>query len=44
MFQGKNASNSEWKVIVKVKIIITNVNVIDVNVVARSKIIEEWVF
>jgi len=44
MFQGKNASNLEGKAIVEVKTITTNVNVIDVNVVTRSRIIKKQIF
>jgi len=36
MFQGKNASSSEGKIIVEVKTNTTNVNVIDVNVVVQE--------
>jgi hypothetical protein len=41
MFQGKNASNLDKKMVSKVNIIIVNVNVIDVNVVIRSRITKE---
>jgi hypothetical protein len=44
MFQGKNASNLQGKAIDKVKIVTTNVNVIDVNVATRSRIIKKQVF
>jgi hypothetical protein len=44
MFQGKNASNLEGKTIAKVKTVTTNVNVIDVNVVTRSRIIKKKMF
>ncbi len=39
MFQGKNVSTLDGKVVVDVKI----VNVVDVNVVAKSKITKEQV-
>ncbi len=38
MFQSKNASNTNGKMVADVEIIITKVNVMDVNVVTRSKI------
>ncbi len=38
MFQWKNASSSNGKVVAKVKTITIDVNVVDVNVVARNKI------
>jgi hypothetical protein len=41
MFQGKNASSLEGKAIVEIKTIITNVNVVDVNVATITKIIED---
>ncbi len=41
MFQGKNASNLDKKMVSKVNIIIVNVNVIDVNVAIRSRITKE---
>jgi hypothetical protein len=41
MFQGKNASNSKWKAIVEVKTITADVNVKDINVISKAKIIEE---
>jgi hypothetical protein len=41
MFQGKNASSSKGKVIVEVKTVTTNVNLVDVNVVTRSIIIKD---
>lgn len=44
IFQGKNASSSKGKMVAKVKIVITNVNVININVVIRNKIIENQVF
>ncbi len=44
MFQGKDGSSSKGKTIVEVKIITTNVNVVDVNVDTRSIIIKDQVF
>jgi hypothetical protein len=44
MFQEKNASNLEGKMVVEVKIVTTNVNVVDINVVTRSIIIEDQMF
>jgi hypothetical protein len=44
MFQGKNASSLRGKAIIKVKTTTTYVNVIDINVATRSKIIEDHVF
>jgi hypothetical protein len=44
IFQGKNASTLDGKVVVNVKIITANVNVVDANVVTKIKIIEEQVF
>jgi hypothetical protein len=41
MFQGKNASSLKVKMTIEVKIINVDVNVINVNVVTRSKIIED---
>jgi hypothetical protein len=41
MFQGKDGSSSKGKTIVEVKIITTNVNVVDVNVDTRSIIIKD---
>jgi hypothetical protein len=41
MFKGKIASSLDGKTIVEVKTIIMNMNVIDVNVATRSKIIED---
>jgi hypothetical protein len=41
MFQGKNASSLKVKVIVEVKTINLDVNVVNVNVVTISKIIED---
>jgi hypothetical protein len=38
MFQGKNASNTNGKMVADVEIITTKVNVMDVNVVTKSKI------
>ncbi len=36
MFQGENASNSNGKVVVDVKIITTQVNIVDINVATKS--------
>ncbi len=44
MFQGKNASSLKGKVVTKVKTITINVNVVDVNVVTRSRITKDQVF
>jgi hypothetical protein len=44
MFQGKNASNSNGKMLVDVKILTAIVNAIDVNVPTQSKIIKKQVF
>jgi hypothetical protein len=41
MFQGKNASSLKGKVVIKVKTITINVNVVDVNVVTRSRITKD---
>jgi hypothetical protein len=41
MFQGKNVSTLDGKVVANVKTIIVKVNVVNVNVVARSKIINK---
>jgi hypothetical protein len=39
----KNASTSNGKMVANVKIIIIKINVVDVNVAIRSRIIEEHV-
>ncbi len=44
MFQGKFASTSNKKMMANVKIIITQVNVVDVNVDIRNNITKEQVF
>jgi hypothetical protein len=44
IFQGKNASTLDGKVVANVKTITTNVNVVYANVATKSKIIEEQVF
>jgi hypothetical protein len=44
MFQGKNAYGLDMKMVFEVNIVITYVNVIDVNVVTRRRIIKEQVF
>jgi hypothetical protein len=42
MFQGENASSLNMKIVAKVKTITTDMNVVNVNVAIRSKIIEDW--
>ncbi len=44
MFQRKNASNLERKMVVEVKIVIAYVNVVDINVVTRKRIAEDQMF
>jgi hypothetical protein len=44
MFHGKYVIVIEIQFIVETHIVITNVNVVDVNVTTRSKITEEHVF
>jgi hypothetical protein len=44
MFQGKSASTIDGKSVINVKIIIIIMNVVDVNVATKSRIIEEQVF
>jgi hypothetical protein len=44
MFQGKNAETIGGKSVINVKTITTIVNVVDVNVATKSKIIEKQVF
>jgi hypothetical protein len=41
MFQGKNVSTLNGKVVANVKTIIVKANVMNVNVVTKSKIIDE---
>jgi hypothetical protein len=41
MFQRKNAPSLDGKVVVDVKIVTININVVDVNVATKSRIIEE---
>jgi hypothetical protein len=41
MFQGKNASSLDKKIVVEVKTIIADMNVVNVNVATRSKIIKD---
>ncbi len=41
MFQGKNASSLDMKIVVEVKTINADTNVVNVNVAIRSKIIED---
>ncbi len=44
MFHGKYVTIAEVQPIVETQIVITYVNVVDVNVTTRSKVIEEQVF
>ncbi len=44
MFHGKSMTIVEVQAIVETQTIITYVNVVDVNVTTRSKVIEELVF
>ncbi len=44
MFHGKSMIITEVQPIVETQIIIIDVNVVDVNVTTRSKVIEEQVF
>jgi hypothetical protein len=44
IFQGKIASGLEGKVIVKVKTIILDVNVIHINITTRRKVTKDQVF
>ncbi len=44
MFHGKSMIIAKVQPIVQTQIIITNVNVVDVNVTTRSNVIEEQVF
>jgi hypothetical protein len=44
MFHGKFVIVTNVQPITKTQIVITNVNVVDVNVTTRSKVIEEHVF
>jgi uncharacterized protein YhfF len=44
MFHGKFVVIAEVQFVVKRQTIITNVNVVDVNVMTRNKVIEEHVF
>jgi hypothetical protein len=44
MFHGKFVTITEVQLIVGTQIIIADVNVVDVNVTTRSKVIEEHVF
>jgi hypothetical protein len=41
MFQGKNAPSLDGKVVDDVKLVTMDINVVDVNVVTRNRIIEE---
>jgi len=44
MFHGKFMTITKVKLVAKTQIIIANVNVVDVNVTTRSKVIEKHVF
>ncbi len=44
MFRGKFVTIAEVQLVVEIKIVSTNVNVVDVNVTTRSKAIEDHVF
>ncbi len=44
MFHGKSLTIAEVQLVAKIKIVNTDVNVMDVNVTTRSKAIEEHVF
>jgi hypothetical protein len=44
MFQGKMHQSLDGKVVANVKTFTTDINVIDINVVTKRKIIEEQVF
>jgi len=44
MFHGKSMIIAEVQPIVEIQIVITYVNVVDVNVITRSKALEKWVF
>ncbi len=44
MFHGKSLTIAEVQLVAKIKIVNTYVNVMDVNVTTRSKVIEEHVF
>jgi hypothetical protein len=44
MFHGKSVIVAEVQLVAETQIVITNVNVVDVNVITRSKTIEEQMF
>ncbi len=44
MFHGKFVTITKIQLVAKTQIVITDVNVVDVNVTTRSKVIEEQVF
>ncbi len=44
MFHGKSMTIAEVQLVAKTQTIIADVNVVDVNVTTRSKVIEEHVF
>jgi ribosomal protein L24 len=44
MFHGKFVTIVEVQLVTEIKIVITNVNVVDVNVTTRSKATKEHVF
>jgi hypothetical protein len=44
MFQGKNASSVDKKMVSKINIIIANVDVIDMNVATRNRIRKEQMY
>jgi len=44
MFRGKSIIVAKVQLVVKTQIVIVDVNVVDVNVTTRSKVIEEHMF
>jgi hypothetical protein len=44
MFHGKSMTIVEVQLVVEIEIVTTNVNVVDVDVIIRSKVIEEQIF
>jgi hypothetical protein len=44
MFHGKSIIVAKVQLVVKTQIVIVDVNVVDVNVTTRSKVIEEHMF
>jgi hypothetical protein len=44
MFHGKYVTIAKVQLVCKIQTIITNVNVVDVNVTTRSKATKEYVF